>query len=122
MAVKAYQKAQLAAENPRNTEYRLFGQVTGALIEAQTANAKGVALMEAIDWNRRLWSTLAVDCMDDANQLSKPLRAQIVSLSLWVTKYSSQVMTNGASLEPLIDINRTIMQGLQRRAARDDLA
>ena len=113
MAVKAYQKAQLAAENPRNTEYRLFGQVTGALIEAQAANAKGVALMEAIDWNRRLWSTLAVDCMGDGNQLSKPLRAQIVSLSLWVTKYSSQVMTKGASLEPLIDVNRTIMQGLQ---------
>jgi flagellar protein FlaF len=112
MAVKAYQKAQLATENPRNTEYRLFGQVTGALMEAQTANAKGAALMDAIDWNRRLWSTLAVDCMDDTNQLSKPLRAQIVSLSLWVTKYSSQVMTNGASLEPLIDINRTIMQGL----------
>ena len=75
MAVKAYQKAQLAAENPRNTEYRLFGQVTGALMEAQSANAKGVALMDAIDWNRRLWSTLAVDCMDDTNQLSRPLRA-----------------------------------------------
>ena len=113
MAVQAYQKAQLAAENPRNTEYRLFGQVTGALIEAQSANAKGVELMEPIDWNRRMWSTLAVDCMDDANQLSRPLRAQIVSLSLWVTKYSSQVMQNGAPLEPLIDINRTIMQGLQ---------
>ena len=112
MAVKAYQKAQLAAENPRNTEYRLFGQVTGALMEAQSANAKGAALMDAIDWNRRLWSTLAVDCMDDTNQLSRPLRAQIVSLSLWVTKYSSQVMTNGASLDPLIEVNRTIMQGL----------
>ena len=91
MAVQAYQRAQHAAENPRNTEYRLFGQVTGALMEAQSAGAKGVALIEAIDWNRRLWSTLAVDCMDDANQLSKPLRAQIVSLSLWVSKYSSQV-------------------------------
>ena len=87
--------------------------MTGALIEAQSAGAKGVALIEAIDWNRRLWSTLAVDCMDDSNQLTKPVRAQIVSLSLWVTKYSSQVMQNGASLEPLIDVNRTIMQGLQ---------
>jgi flagellar biosynthesis activator protein FlaF len=116
MAVQAYQKAQRAAENPRNTEYRLFGQVTGALIEAQSAGVKGVALIEAIDWNRRLWSTLAVDCMDDANKLTKPVRAQIVSLSLWVTKYSSQVMTSGASLGPLIDINRTIMQGLQAAA------
>jgi flagellar biosynthesis activator protein FlaF len=116
MAVQAYQKAQRAAENPRNAEYRLFGQVTGALMDAQNAKAKGVALIDAIDWNRRLWSTLAIDCMDDGNQLPRQLRAQIVSLSLWVTKYSSQVMQEGASLDPLIDINRTIMQGLETPA------
>jgi flagellar protein FlaF len=113
MPVQAYQKAQRAAENPRNAEYRLFGQVTGALIDAKSAGAKGATLIDAIDWNRRLWSTLAVDCMDDGNQLPRQLRAQIVSLSIWVTKYSSQVMQTGAPLEPLIDINRTIMQGLQ---------
>ena len=43
--------------------------------------------------------------------------AQIISLSIWVTKYSSQVMQQGAPIEPLIDINRTIMQGLQSAAA-----
>jgi len=112
MAVTAYQKAQRAAESPRNSEYRLFGQVTGALLDAQSAGAKGTSLIDAIDWNRRLWSTLAVDCMNDGNQLPKELRAQIISLSLWVTKYSSQVMQEGVSIEPLIDINRTIMQGL----------
>jgi flagellar protein FlaF len=116
MALQAYQKAQRAADNPRNAEYRLFGQVTGALIEAQSAGAKGVSLIDAIDWNRRLWSTLAVDCMDEGNQLPKPLRAQIVSLSIWVAKYSSQVMQQGAPLEPLIDINRNIMQGLRPAA------
>jgi len=112
MAVTAYQKAQRASENPRNAEYRLFGQVTGALMDAQSAGAKGTSLIDAIDWNRRMWSTLAVDCLNDGNQLPRELRAQIISLSLWVTKYSSQVMQEGASLEPLIDINRTIMQGL----------
>jgi flagellar protein FlaF len=116
MALQAYQRAQRAAENPRNSEYRLFGQVTGALLEAQSSGAKGVSLIDALDWNRRMWSSLAVDCMDDSNQLPRQLRAQIVSLSIWVTKYSSQVMQKGASLEPLIDINRTIMQGLQGAA------
>jgi flagellar protein FlaF len=87
--------------------------VTGALMQAQTAGAKGKSLIEAIDWNRRMWSTFAVDCMDDGNKLPNNLRAQIVSLSIWVTKYSSQVTQKGAPLEPLIDINRTIMQGLQ---------
>src|SRR4051812_49421155 len=101
MALQAYQKAQRAAENPRNAEYRLFGQVTGALLDAQSVGAKGNHLIDAIDWNRRLWGTLAADCMDDGNRLPKQVRAQIVSLSIWVTKYSSQVMHQGASLEPL---------------------
>ena len=116
MTLKAYQKAQAAGESPRSAEYRLFGQVTGALIDAQSKGAKGKPLVDAIDWNRRLWSTLAVDCLDDGNRLPKELRAQIVSLSLWVNKYSGEVMREGATLEPLIDVNRTIMQGLQPAA------
>jgi flagellar protein FlaF len=116
MALQAYQRTQRATENSRGAEYRLFGQVTGALIDALSSGAKGPMLIEAIDWNRRLWSTLAVDCMDDGNKLPNPLRAQIISLSIWVAKYSSQVIQQGVSLEPLIDINRNIMQGLQAAA------
>jgi flagellar protein FlaF len=116
MSLKAYQATQRIAEDPRATEYRLFGQVTGALIDAQRAGARGGPLAETLDWNRRLWRTLASDCMDDRNQLSREVRAQIISLSMWVTKYSKQVTREGASIEPLIEINRTIMQGLQGAA------
>ena len=116
MTHKAYQNAQTVTEDPRATEYRLFGQVTGALIDAQKKNAGGGPLAEAIDWNRKLWRTLATDCLDDRNQLPKEVRAQIVSLSLWVSKYSKQVQRNRASLDPLINVNRTIMQGLQGAA------
>lgn len=116
MTLRAYQKAQAAAENPRNAEYRLFGQVTGALIDASSSGAKGKPLVDAIDWNRRLWSTLAVDCMDEGNGLPMDLKARIVSLSLWVSKYSSEVMQQGAPLDPLIDVNRNMMQGLSSAA------
>ena len=116
MSHHAYQSTQRITEDPRTTEYRLFGQVTGALIDAQKNGIKGGPLAEAVDWNRRLWGTLAADCMDDRNRLPKEVRAQIVSLSLWVTRYSKDVMRQGASMDPLIDINRTIMQGLQGAA------
>ena len=112
MTLKAYQNTQRVTEDPRATEYRLFGQVTGALIDAQKREIKGGPLAEAVDWNRTLWRTLAADCMDDRNTLTDDVRAKIVSLSLWVTKYSKQVTREGASLDPLIEINRTIMQGL----------
>ena len=116
MSLKAYQNTQLISEDPRQTEYRLFGLVTGALIDAHKSGKKGGPLAETLDWNRTMWRTLASDCMDERNQLTRELRAQIVSLSMWVAKYSKQVTREGASIEPLIEINRTIMQGLQGAA------
>src|SRR5580692_8167038 len=113
MTLQAYKNAQTATEDPRATEYRLFGQVTGRLLEVQASQAQGTTLVEAIDWNRRLWRTLAADCMDDRNALTQDVRAKIISLSLWVSKYSRRVTREKASLDPLIEINRTIMQGLQ---------
>ena len=116
MTLQAYHNIQRAVEDPRTTEYRLFGQVTGALLQAKSSNAQGTPLVEAIDWNRRMWRTLAADCMDDRNALTQDLRAKIVSLSLWVSKYSRKVTREKAPLDPLIEINRTIMQGLQSKA------
>jgi flagellar protein FlaF len=113
MSLKAYQTNQAATENPRATEYRLFGQVTGALLDAKAKKAQGAPLVDAVDWNKRLWRTLAADCMDDRNSLTQDVRAKIISLSLWVSKYSRSVTREKASLDPLIEINRTIMQGLQ---------
>src|ERR1051325_7185237 len=118
MSLQAYQKAQRQSESPRDAEYRLFGQVTHALIEADKGNRTDLAkLIDALDWNRRLWSTLAVDCSSSANQLPPNVRAQIISLSLWVSRFSSEVAKSRASLEPLIEVNRAIMQGLAQRPA-----
>lgn len=113
MSLHAYKSAQTATENPRITEYRLFGQVTGALLDAEKTNASGTPLVEAVDWNRRMWRALAADCMDDRNALTEDLRAKIISISLWVGKYSRQVTRDKAPIAPLIEINRNIMAGLQ---------
>jgi flagellar protein FlaF len=116
MTLQAYQNTQRITEDPRSTEYRLFGQVTGALIDVQKTGRDGGTLIEVIDWNKKLWRTLAADCMDDRNQLPNDIRAKIVSLSLWIAKYSRQVTRNGASLDPLIEVNRNMMQGLKGAA------
>jgi len=116
MSLKAYQDTQRITEDPRQTEYRLFGQVTGALIDVKKVNATGRPLIESLDWNRRVWQALANDCLDERNQLPPNVRAQIVSLSMWVAKYTRKVVRNGAPIDPLIEVNRTVMQGLQSAA------
>ncbi|MEQ1755718.1 MAG: flagellar biosynthesis regulator FlaF [Micropepsaceae bacterium] len=118
MSLQAYQKTQRSTENTKQTEYRLFAQVTQALIEASRRGKADLAsLIDALDWNRRLWSTLAADCSSKGNQLPPAVRAQIISISLWVSRYSSDAAQKGASLEPLIDVNKSIMAGLSQRPA-----
>lgn len=113
MSLQAYQQAAARAEAPRETEYRLFGQVTRALIQAAELPADDIkGRIDALDWNRRLWSALASDCSDPNNQLPVPLRAQIISLSLWVSRHTSAVIRREEEIEPLIDINRIMMGGL----------
>lgn len=115
MSLQAYQKTQQVTENPRETEYRLFGQVTHALKDAEACKATDQRLIKALDWNRRVWTSLASDCSQEGNTLPDVVRAQIISLSIFVSKYSSQVMREGAEVEPLIDINKSIMEGLSGR-------
>jgi len=113
MSLKAYQTAAARAENPRETEYRLFGQVTRALMEAEKMDRSMIReRMDALDWNRRMWSVLGADCSLEGNGLPQQVRANIVSLSIWVNKHTSLVMRNQEEIGPLIEINRIIMQGL----------
>jgi flagellar protein FlaF len=115
MSLKAYQDAQQIAEDPRQIEYRLFGQVTGALMKVSRDDAKGRELIETLDWNRRIWQAMSGDCQDDHNRLPAPIRAKIISLALWVARYTRKVVRQHAPIEPLIQVNRSIMQGLQDR-------
>lgn len=116
MSLQAYQRAAQQAEHPRDAEYRLFGQVTRALMDAKALPEDDIAgRMDALDWNRRLWSALGSDCSSSDNVLPPEARAQIISLSLWVNRHTSAVMRREEDIQDLIDINRIIMQGLSGR-------
>jgi flagellar protein FlaF len=101
------------AERSRAHEYRLFARVTAELVRA-SGRADPAKLSRALNANRRLWDLLSVDCAQEANQLPHSLRAQIVSLALWVSRHTGIVLREGADIGPLIDVNRTIMVGLAR--------
>ncbi len=118
MSLRAYQQVARRAESPRDAEYRLFADVTRALMELQTTPRDDFRRwMDALHWNRRMWSALADDCSQESNQLPDATKAQIISLSLFVHRHTSQVMRREADLETLIDLNRTMMQGLASRPA-----
>ncbi|MDT8757095.1 flagellar biosynthesis regulator FlaF [Sphingomonas psychrotolerans] len=119
MTLTAYQNARSRAETPRAAEFRLMSQITGEMMDAETAGLKGAMLMQPLHRNREMWSAFATDCGATGNGLPKELRAQIISLGLWVERFTSDVVAGREPIGELIALNRTIMEGLrgQRLAA-----
>jgi flagellar biosynthesis activator protein FlaF len=118
MSLTAYQQASARVEDPKEVEYRLFGMVIHALMDVEAMDRCNLgALASVLDWNKRIWVALAEDCANEGNGHNEALRAGIISLAMFVEKYSVQVIRDGADVGALIDINRTVMQGLAPRGA-----
>ncbi|MFQ5564098.1 MAG: flagellar biosynthesis regulator FlaF [Parvularculaceae bacterium] len=116
MSLDAYRKTQTTVASPRQAEYLAFSEITRALMEAEAAGPDALkARIEAVHANRQLWGALASDCADERNLLPEKTRAQIIVLSRWVASYSSDAMRKRESLEPLVDVNKIIMEGLAAR-------
>ncbi|MEL7491557.1 MAG: flagellar biosynthesis regulator FlaF [Pseudomonadota bacterium] len=121
MSHDAYKKTSENVQGPRDAEYRAFCEATARLLRiAEEGRADLKAMIEALHFNRRLWGALASDCRSDENGLPKETRASIVSLSDWVSKYSSEIMRNKEAVEPLIEVNRMMMEGLSGKAPASD--
>ncbi|MBO6503830.1 MAG: flagellar biosynthesis regulator FlaF [Kordiimonadaceae bacterium] len=116
MSYQVYQRAQTSNESPSQIEYRLFAQVTNALIDVKDKPIRDSETIAALDWNRRMWSVYSSDCGAKGNQLPDQLRAGIISLAIWVSKHTSLVMRGKESIDNLININKTVMEGLADQA------
>ena len=112
MFVDVYKKASLQADSTRTIEYRVFAEITGDLQKANKADTATQERIKALFRNSQLWSTLQADLMLPGNQMGNELKAGLISLSIWVAKFTGSAMNNKADLEPLISVNRQIMEGL----------
>lgn len=104
---------------PRDSEYRLIAQITSALIECeefvdQVTNdpRKMARMVEALNRNKRMWDVFIEDAGTAGNQLPRELRADIVSLGIWVGKETDLILDGRGDLSALITVNRAISRGL----------
>ena len=110
----AYAQAQNVTEDPRHTEYRLLAQVTGALIKARDGEDRLQEKIQALLWNQRVWEAFMTDLTDAGNTLPQALKAQLVSLAIWVVKETNAVLDDLGDIETLWTV--CVRRSQQRRA------
>jgi flagellar biosynthesis regulator FlaF len=124
MTVTPLRPRQAGAVVPPAVDIESFRHVTAALtrctVEATTAaiDPTGGAerqrrLARAIHANMELWGTVLHAALDGASGLPGPLRSHLVELAEVSIRHGSYVLRGDAALDPLIAVNRSIIEGLQ---------
>ena len=78
---------------------------------------KGVESREAVDaiyFTSRLWVRFVEDLASPENQLDQELRANLISIGIWVVKESERIRRRESdNFQGIIDISSIIREGLQ---------
>ena len=122
MSVTTYAQTSLATETPTRTEYRLFAEITGDLVRADKHPEAHQDRVNALFRNSQLWLALEADLVSPENKLDIELKAGLISLAIWVKKFTSGAMQSKIGLEPLVSVNRQIMDGLKTSEQNSRLA
>ena len=101
-----------ATNDGRQGEYQAFDLVTRELLANKTKAKEDPEFLQALDDNRRLWHALEEDLVLPQNQLPDLLKAQIISVAIWVERHTKLAVHGEATTEPLIKVNESIMKGL----------
>ena len=100
-------------KSQKQIESEAFLNITRRLKTSQhTKSYDYSSFVEAISKNRKLWTLLCTDILHPENKLSTHIKASIFYLNEFVQSYSGRILSEDITVEPLIDINLSIIRGL----------
>lgn len=113
-AQRGYFENSAMTQTDRRAEYDLVARLTHRLrTTAMKAKDNYPDYVQALHDNRKLWTTLAVDVVDESNALPKSLRSQVFYLAEFTTQHTTKILQTGESILPLLEINMAVLRGLK---------
>ena len=101
-------------ENKREMDAAAFSQAAYVLDQARQKIGDADSCEKALKYNQLLWSIVQADVANGKNELTDELKANLMSLSLFVDKQTSKGLSDPTEelLDSLININLNISEGL----------
>ena len=84
------------------------------LVEAREAGPRSMKSIEAIYFMNRVWTAFIEDLGSEENALPKELRANLISIGLWLLREGEEVRQGRSeNFDGLIEVSEIIRDGLQ---------
>jgi flagellar protein FlaF len=109
--------AEVLEDDPRDArgnERRAFEHAIALLRDAESAGLRSRECADALQFVRRLWTILIDDLGSAGNDLPEALRADLISIGLWIMK-ELELVRSGKSenLAGIREVCATICEGLK---------
>lgn len=127
MSVTAYRRTIADTESPRDFERRILGRITNQLSAHQESFDNATTKIErsailagplrlVLADQLKFWTALRMDLLSPRNEYPESLRADLISLSLFVERQVNAILGGRGTVAALIDVNRPILAGMERAA------
>ena len=113
--VAAYAQQQKRNLSPREVEAMAFTKAALLLEDAKTKTKNIDEYSKALRFNHLLWTIIQADLTEPDNQLPPEIKANVMSLSIFVDKQTTKALRSSVAtdLDVLININRNLAAGLR---------
>jgi flagellar protein FlaF len=122
--IEAYAQTQRSSMTPREIEAMAFTKAALKLEEAKEKLDDYDYYASSLKFNQLLWTIIQADVVDKENKLPPQIKANILSLSIFVDKQTIKALANanGKHLDVLININKNLAEGLMAKPDAGDEA
>ncbi|MVA95717.1 flagellar biosynthesis regulator FlaF [Nitratireductor sp. CAU 1489] len=103
-----------SAADAKDRERQLLTRSIDLLVSAREAGAGSMQAVEAVHFLNRLWTAFVEDLGSPENGLPSELRANLISIGLWLLREAEAVRQGEAdNFDGLIEVSQIIRDGIQ---------
>jgi flagellar protein FlaF len=98
----------------KDRERQLLTRSIDLLVAAREKGPNTTQAAEAIHFMNRVWTSFMQDLGSSENELPKELRANLISIGLWLLREGETISQgNSSNFEGLIEVSQIIRDGIQ---------
>jgi flagellar protein FlaF len=98
----------------KDRERQLLTRSINLLVTAKAVGSDSMEAIEAIHFMNRVWTSFVEDLGSADNALPKELRANLISIGLWLLREAEEVRQGRSdNFEGLIEVSQIIRDGIQ---------
>lgn len=103
-----------APKAARERERQVLEHSIALLQEAAAKGPRSREAIHALTYTRRVWSVFIEDLANAENDLPQPLRADLISIGLWVMREAENIrLERSDDFAGLIEVCRSVSEGLK---------